>query len=293
MTTAVFSFQERMKFTRLFVIIFYVLAAYKWLNGMWLYQMQPQFFNTRFDLSTWLFMQTGIHQWLLNNPAGWWLFDASFYTAPLLYWLLFRKNLRASALFSVLLLIINWLYVQCYVLYPTNSIEGYPGWLLIPFLLMTVRLRSFYFLMHGLRYFFLFFLFSAALWKVWQGGVFNGEQMSGILLLQHKEFLVAFPNSWYTQWIYWLVRHTSLSYLLYISATVLEALFVIGFFTTRFDRVLLLLFVLFLITDFVVMRIPYFEIIPLALPLLFSKYQDPVYGGSSSVLSPFDKTQNE
>ena len=276
MKTEIFDSFKRVQFTKLFIILFYILAVYKWLNGMWLYQMQPQFFNTRFDFVTWLFMQTGIHQWLLGNRAGWIMFDVTFYTMPLLYWYAFRKNLKLSVWVAVLMLFINWVYVQCYVLYPTNSIEGYLAWLLFPFLFMSLRLQTFYFLMHGLRYFFLFFFVSAALWKFYQGGIFNTPQMSGILLMQHKEFLVSAPGHWYTQCIYWVVRHPLFGYGLYVGATIMELSFAIGFFTEKYDRFLLLIFALFLISDFIVMRIPYFEILPLALPLLFSKYAEPV-----------------
>ncbi|MES2773730.1 MAG: hypothetical protein V4722_06075 [Bacteroidota bacterium] len=270
-----FSAYHRQRLTFLFVLLFYILAGYKWLNGMWMYQMQPHFFNTRFDGTTWLFMQTGIHQWLIDNKPGWILFDAFFYSIPLLYWLAYKRNIKWASWVAVLMLIVNWVYAQCYTLYPTNSIEGHVGWLLYPFVLMTVRLKSFYFLMNAMRYFFLFFFASAAIWKFRQGGLFNPEQMSGILLMQHKEYLVSAPDYWYTHFIYWLVRHQVVGYMLYLAGTVLELAFIIGFFTKKYDKLLLLLFIAFLILDLLIMRIPYFEILPMALPLLFSKYAEP------------------
>ncbi len=271
----IFTFNKRIQFTKWFIVIFYVLAVYKWLNGMWLYQMQPQFFNTRFDFVTWLFMQTGIHQWLVGNRTGWVLFDAAFYIMPLIYWIVFKRSIKWAVPVAVLLLLINWIYVQCYTLYPTNSIEGYLASLLFPFLLMSTRLKTFYFLMQGLRYFFLFFFVSAALWKFYQGGLFNTQQMSGILLMQHKEFLVFAPEFWYTKMIYWIVQHPLIGYGLYVTATVLELSFLTGFFTKKYDRLLLVLFALFLLSDYFFMRIPYFEILPLCLPLFFSKYAEP------------------
>src|SRR5215218_3306778 len=99
---------------------------------------------------------------------------------------------------------------------------------------MSVRLKTFYFLMHGLRYFFLFFFASAALWKFYQGGIFNTQQMSGILLMQHKEFLVFAPDYWYTQLIYWIVRHPLAGYSLYVTATALELSFLVGFFAKKY-----------------------------------------------------------
>lgn len=266
---------HRKKFTINFIVIFYVLAFYKLFNGLWLFQVAPYFFVNRFDGIAWLFMQTGIHQWLINNKAGWWLFDLAFYSMPLIYYAAYSFNQKLITATALCWLIINWLYVQFYTLYPTNSIEGHVAWLLMPVLFAARRLKTFYFLMHGLRYFFLFFFASAAIWKLRQDGFFNPQQMTGILLMQHGTYLVSAPQSWFTAFVYGLIQHERVGYALYIAATLLEFTFIIGFFTRRYDKWLIVAFVLFLLMDLLVMRIPYFEILPLSLPLLYSKYEEP------------------
>jgi hypothetical protein len=278
------------RFTRDFLLLFYILAAYKWFNGQFMYQLQPHFFNNRFDPVAWLLMETGIHQWLLNNRPGWILFDLAFYTMPLLWWLSWKRNgygistaqptrtkkdYLVNCVIVAVWLAVNWVYVQCYTLFPSNSIEGHAAWLLMPFLFAARNLKSFYFLMHGLRYYFLFFLASAAIWKFRQGGFFNIEQMSGILLYQHKEYLVNAPAHWYTQFIYAIVRHPVAGWVIYAAGTLLEFSFAVGFFTKRYDRWLFAGFIIFLLLDMAIMRIPYFELLPLSLPLLFSGYRQP------------------
>ncbi len=266
---------HRERFTKIFLLVFYWLAVYKLINGLWLFQASPYFFMNRFDGTTWLLMQTGIHKWLLNNKGGYLFFDLLFYAMPLCWWLVWTRNQKVGKWFAIAWLIVNWIYIQCYTLYPINSIESYIAWLLMPLLFATQRLKSFYFLMHGLRYFFLFFFVSAALWKFRQGGLFYTGEMSGILLMQHKEYLVSAPGSWYAHFIYWIIKHQVIGYLLYVASTLLELAFVIGFFTRKYDRLLFGFFVLFLVMDYLVMRIPYFEILPLSLPLFFSKYEEP------------------
>ncbi len=267
--------QHRQRFTIGFLIIFYVLAIYKLVNGLWLFQAAPYFFINRFDGTTWLLMQTGIHQWLLDNKNGWLLFDAAFYFMPVVWYFTFRNNEKAGTVIAIVWLVINWLYVQCYTLFPINSIEGHIGWLLMPLLFATTRLKSFYYVMHGLRYFFLFFFASAGIWKLRQGGFFYPEQMSGILLLQHANYLVSAPESLFTKFIYFLIRHEAIGYALYIAATLLELVFIIGFFTRRYDKWLIVGFALFLLMDRLVMRIPYFEVLPLVMTFYFSKYNEP------------------
>ncbi len=287
MTT--FSLRSQQRFAYLFMVLFYLLFIYKWLNGQFMYQLQPHFFNLHFDPFTWMFMETGIHQWLLNNQPGWILFDLAFYSMPLVWWLVWKKNLlmlpsgelmtrgagRNASVTAVIWLIINWIYVQCYTLFPSNSIEGHIGWLFMPVLFAAGNLKSFYYLMHALRYYFLFFFATAGIWKFRQGGIFNWDQMSGILLQQHKEFLFNSPDSWYTHLIYWIVQHPAVGWSLYASATLLELSFAIGFFTRKYDCWLYRAFLLFLVMDLFIMRITYFELLPLSLPLLFSKKAEP------------------
>jgi hypothetical protein len=173
------------------------------------------------------------------------------------------------------MLIVNWVYIQCYTLYPTSSIESYTAWLLFPLLFITTNIKSFYFFLHGLRYFFLFFFASAGVWKLVQLGAFNTEQMSGVLLFQHKEFLTSSHGSWYSTFIYWLINHSTASYLLYVAGIIIELFFIVGFLTRKYDRWLIAGFVLFLLFNAIIMRIHYWEVSPFLLTLVFSKYTLP------------------
>src|SRR5436190_17577130 len=138
---------------------------YKWMNGLFLYQIEPAFFYTRQDLITWLFMQTGVHQWLLNNARGWILFDALFYSMPLLYLVIYNYAKKFSSIVAIAMLLVNWCYVQCYTLYPSNSIEAHIAWLLFPIAFIPQNKKTFQLLLEGLRYFFLYFFVSAGVWK--------------------------------------------------------------------------------------------------------------------------------
>jgi hypothetical protein len=258
---------RRYTITALYCIIFYGLLLYKWLNGMLLYQLQPAFFYARQDVFTWIFMQTGLHRWLLNNAGGCLLFDALFYTAPAIYFLHYRYKKGTAYISAMYMLAVNWAYVQCYTLYPSNSIEGHTAWLLFPLVFMPRKDETFYTLLNGLRYFFIYFFVSAGLWKLRQGGIFYHLQMSGVLLYQHSQLLTNSPGYWQARFISWLIQNPWPAYLLYLLTTLLELFFTVGFFTKRFNKLLAALFIIFLIMDNLVMRIPYYEVLPLLLTL--------------------------
>jgi hypothetical protein len=184
---------------------------------------------------------------------------------PLIYLLAHNIYRTGALIVAFLMLIINWTYVQCYTLYPTNSIEAHTAWLLFPIAFLAGNPKTFRLLLDGLRYFFLFCFVSAGLWKVFNSGLFNTEQMSGILLYQHAELLSNSPGYWQSQFIQWLIEHKGVGYALYLVATILELAFIVGFFTKRYDRWLMAGFIAFLVFDLLVMRIPYFEWLPFML----------------------------
>ncbi len=234
---------------------------------MLLYQQQPLFIYDTFDVTSWLFMQTGIHQWLLRTKL-FLLFDVVYYTAPLVLLITsFYKNEKAVSAAAVYVLLVNWIYLQCYFLYPISSYTIFIAWLIFPLIFIAFKEETFALLFDGVRYFFLYFFLSAGIWKIINGSVFNPIQLSAILMEQHKEILTASPHYWLSYFYQFLIRHTALSYSLYLIVAAMELSFLLGFFTKRWDRYLILIYFLFLIADYLIMRIPYFETLPFVLTL--------------------------
>ncbi len=255
-----------------YVIICYTLLLYNLYNGLLLCQMQPLFLFMRDDVFSWLFMQTGLPQWLLLHPAYFIAFDTAYYTVPALFlYIIIYKNAYVQPV-AFLMLVVNWIYIQCYTLYPTNSITLYIAPLIFPAIFLAKDSRLFHLLFGGLRYFFLYFFFSAGIWKIVNGGVFNPLQLSAILLDQHKEMLTNSPGWWMSKLIGWLIAHPMPAYILYLLVTIMELLFGTGFFTARFDKQLAFIYIFFLLADHLVMRIPYYE----TLPFLLTFYLKPV-----------------
>jgi hypothetical protein len=122
-------------------------------------------------------------------------------------------------------------------------------------------------LLTACRYYFLYIFVSAAVWKLARGAVFNGQEMSRILLLHHTDLLTGPCTSLACRTYSWLIRHAAISQALYIGSVLLEASFLAGFFTRRWDRWLIALAVVFVIADLLVMRIPYWTILLGVFPL--------------------------
>jgi cbb3-type cytochrome oxidase subunit 3 len=270
-----FNQQHRNAITQWYVILLTLLFIGMWWNGMLLSQMQPEFFTNKLDVSTWLLMRTGLHKAFLFNKPMCIIFDSLLLVLPIIYLALYKLQSRWQYAFAWLLLIFTFVYYQCYTLYPTTSIEGYIGYMLMPLLFTCISLKRFYFTLHFLRYVFLFFFLSAGLWKLRNGGFFNGEQMSAVLLMQHKEYLVSSPDAWLTNFYNWLIAHKMMGWCLFAASTFFELSFAVGFFTKNLDRWLIGLFVIFLLMDVLVMRIYYFDMAVMLLTLGYSKWKAP------------------
>ena len=265
------AYQQQKQVIVLYLAITILLFADRYINGMLLTQVQAAFFVAPMNVTTWGLMYSGIHKLFIESKSACIIADCLLILLPVVYAILFfLATVKATIVCGWAVLIFNFVYAQCYTIYPSNSIEGHIGWMLFPVALICHNLINFSFVLHFIRYFFLFFFASAAIWKIRSGGVFNIDEMSGILLYQHTPFLVTSPESFFSKVYYWMVQHPLAGYVFYLSATMLELFFITGFFTLKLDRWLLLLLFLFLFADVFIMRIKYFEVLYLASPFLFS-----------------------
>ena len=250
-----------------YCLIFYALLIFKWCNHMLLYQQQPIFIYDTFDVVSWLFMQTGIHQWMLQTKH-FLFFDLLFYSAPLLLFFTAHKKPKLTSIAAVYVLLVNWIYLQCYFLYPISSYTIFIVWLIFPSIFIARKHETFLLLFEGARYFFLYFFLSAGIWKIANGSIFNPDQLSAILLDQHKEMLTNSTDYWLSHFYQFIINHKHVFLILmYLTVTLMELSFIIGFFTKRFDGVLIIIYFVFLFADYFIMRIPYFETLPFVLTL--------------------------
>jgi hypothetical protein len=264
------SMEHRNKLMQWYAIGFTAIISYRWWHNMLLYQMDPQFFVNRMDMTTWLLMSTGLHKAFLQHRWLLGAMDVLLLLLPVSYFRLQQKGHRWQYALGWTILLFNFVYFQIYTLYPTTSIEGYIGLMAMPLLFTCRSNQRFFFTYHFLRFLFLYFFASAGFWKLKAGGFFNLEQMSATLLNHHAAYMVTSPDAWLTKLYTWLASNKTIAWGLYAAATVFELSFLIGFFTRRFDKILLILFVIFLCMDWLIMRIPYFEMGIMLLTLWWS-----------------------
>ena len=132
-----------------------------------------------------------------------------------------------------------------------NSYGAHHTHSLIPFLITPIAFlfskKSFSFAWQGLRYFFLFSYSVAFLWKFFRFSWLQSNQ--GILIIKKNltPYLYFNPHTFLADIYFWFLQHPSFVQAFYLSGFILEGVFIVGFFTKKFDR---FLFVISLLLPF-------------------------------------------
>jgi len=216
-------------------------------------------------------MLTNLQHYLLQYH---WLricFDIAYLLFPVFLVYTCLKNKKAQSVLALSTAFFSILYNSFFSTMSFVSIENAVAWMFVPLLFYPRTIMGFYYFLQCERLLFIIIFFSAALWKIRVGGLFNVEGMSTILFRQHASYLAVQSGGMYTNLITYLINHQAVSYLLYFFAFVAEFIFVVGLFTKKFDKILMLSFCLFALADYILMGINYFTWLPFLGCLYFSK----------------------
>ncbi len=264
--------KHKIQFAWLYGVCFVLSFSWYFYHHLLLCQVNPVFFVNRLDITRNILFLTNLQNLLLQKFWLRQLFDVLYIVFPLLLCFSVIAEKKGTKLLAVFASIFSMVYGIFLASFTYISLDMFVAWFFIPLVFYPSSEKGFYYVLHCLRFIFILLFLSAGLWKIRGGGIFNADQMSGILVMQHKQYLAANAGDWFTRFAIFLIEHKTISYGLYFLGTLAELIFVIGFFTRKYDRVLMLFFILFFVTDYFLMRINYSSWAVFAGLLYFSKY---------------------
>lgn len=109
------------------------------------------------------------------------------------------------------------------------------------------------------RYFLCGLYFFAGFLKVFNGGVFNLSQMINSFKITVNDFLYYNIDSFRANLMSFFIVNEEVSYFIYILAVILELCFIVGFFTFKYDLLLLILFFTFHIVNYIILDLPFYN----------------------------------
>ncbi len=223
---------------------------------------QPVLIGPGIDNTYWLFHWLGIPHLVTHSVIWSAVLDILIFLIPLIASVIPGRRIYAF-LFTVLVLVYQITY-STYAIHHFHSLIGVLV-LSIPFWFGAER---FTILWSAARYYFFFIFSSAALWKLSTGSLWSADQMSTILKAQHAQYSFDYPTSFLTHFHSYLIAHTGMARLFLWSGFALQLSFFGGFFTRRFDRIYLILFIAFFAVNYLLMHIVSLELFIFCLVLL-------------------------
>ena len=191
------------------------------------------------DLTYWFFHLIRLPEIITGHPVIARCFDGLLFFSCLLC--LLKPEGRRWILIFFILYLVYFIIFNSYGLHHTHSKIGI---LLLPVPFMMTDEKGFLLLWKGLRYYTCFIYASAFLWKLFRGTWLYSQQ--GVLIIKRNlaPYLYFHPRSGLSKVYYWLISHAAIPDILLKMGFILEGLFIIGFFTRRFDKYLFLLAIL-------------------------------------------------
>lgn len=241
-----------------------VALIWRWMDASMLSQLErPVLGNVYKDLTFWFFELSGIQHFVTGRYGVAIALDMILTSSAILAFV--RPD---KVVFPRVYCVGILIYFIVHTTYANHHYRPIIGLLVagVPFTFRSLP-RSGYFVL-GLRYYVLFLYTSAGLYKVLRGSFLNMDQMTTIIQKTQLDLLLAHPENWHAQFYTWLLHHGTVSWLLFVLATVLELAFLIGFFTRKWDIALFCTAMSLHIGFYFMMRFFAFELIVLDLMLL-------------------------
>ena len=223
------------------------------------------------DLTYWGMHWLGLPEFLTGHFAVACLFDVALFASCI--GCLWEPEKRLYVWSFIVLYFIYFITFNTFGAHHTNHKIGL---LLIAIPFTVTDYKSFNYLWQGLRYFLLFAWADAFLWKFFRLAWLHADQ--GILIMKKNVAAILYfePNSWKADLYRWLLQHPGWVNGGYIFGVVMEAAFIVGFFTRKYDKYLFVLSILLPIGFWLIADAYFFQLMILNLTLInFHKVYEP------------------
>ncbi len=271
----IFQFNDKSRSILTRVVFSWVLAVliYQWSASLLISQLEsPVLIRTDIDLTYWLLHWTGIvelisqHYWA-GITFNFLLFG---FTMSAIVW----SSKRVLAIATTLLFVIYVISLNSFMNWHYHNIITLL-FLLLPFCTKSIKQFSIYFA--GARYALLYVYASAAIWKLSRGSVFNSGQMQWLIEHNYVDRMAEkdFNPSFLEQLMISMLDHPVLMDALLIVGIAMEAVFIVGFFTRKFDVALMLIGIIFHLFTTILVDVSFIQLWIIFITLIpFQKWID-------------------
>lgn len=249
MTTDERHFRARVIFAWLFLVLVYFF----WNNSLLSQFGQPTLKFPESDLSFWAYHASGLHAWLMTNSWAALGFDLLLTTSCLIVVIVPQQRL-----FTWITVVGVWIL---YLAYCSVAGKHYAqiGYLIMPVAFLAVKPERFALTWDLIRYWICFLYVSAGVYKIYYGGFAASDNLSPILMQMNADWFYFHPNGSQAAGIRYLIDHPRVAQAFYRLTVLVDLLPVLGFFTRKFDRWILIGLVGFHVANLLLNHISFVE----------------------------------
>jgi hypothetical protein len=205
-----------------------------------------------FDFVYWIINLTKIPSLIISNKIIAIFLD--FITVFILLYSIIKPN--SLFFFRLLFLLFLLFYISFNTFHTHHNIQIGFAIVLLPFIFKKVT--NFLIAWDFLRYYLLFFYFSAGFYKIIWGGCLDIGLMAYLLKNQHSIYFYFTSDGLRQKIINYFLQHVYLSWILYLMATALELFSAVGFFSKKYDKTIFIFLVFFQLANWYFMDIGIF-----------------------------------
>jgi hypothetical protein len=193
----------------------------------------PVLHHPDLDISYWIIIASKTPDFLTSNLLITLTCDSLLFGLPI--FILFKPKNKSLTWLLFLLLFLQHITISNFAVHHSHIFLGFI-FIWIPFLFKKSDQTGL--ALEGVRFIMLFSYFSAFLWKLFRGNYFYLDQFSNIIKENMLPYMVENPNSIFSSFYHFLFEHPILTFTLGLIGIVLEGIFLIGFFSKKWDMAL-------------------------------------------------------
>jgi hypothetical protein len=247
-------FLNRFQFQQIYFLLVLLWYVCMWYNSVLFSQLNDSPLTTvQNDLTYFLLYKIHFFDLVTHSPTASLIFDVSLLLS-ILCSLIFSTIKTFPKIFIVL-----YGYYFLTVFFYSGSHGHWVGLLMTCWLFWANTDKKFAIFFEFIRYYVLFHFVSAGFYKIAHSGLYHVEGFAKTIFSQNILVIFENLNSWHSKLVIYLSESPMLSYGLLIGGTLLELSFLIGFFTKKFDVLLFVLVVVFMLSCYYFMHIIFYE----------------------------------
>lgn len=224
------------------VVVLFYIADYIWrgYSGLWVCQLEGNpMVNIGYNPLFMLYGISGIEEFIVSR----FYIALSFDLLLLLSWVCIWIR-PAQKWWQILAAVLFFIYSVISPVHMAYAAHYLSGMVIMNFLFLFHRTRTFSYVWEGIRFYICFVYGSAFLWKVINGAMWSPADGVQVIRNNLGQYLLLNPDTGMAEIYSWLLRNPLWVGLGTVVTYLMEGFFLVGFFTKKYDLVLIWLILL-------------------------------------------------